>query len=128
VRVRLHRARLPRLGQRRLVESQVRRRLGAARIAPGEPIADMEQLARRRHCVELLHRPVAVDGLVAELVDDPRLAEHRLPHRRLEGRLVDERAQVVLIGQMQRAVVLVRPGHRQLQGTPGIEAGRPRSG
>ena len=41
---------------------------------------------------------------------------------------MDQRAQVVLVGQPQRTVVLVRPRHRQLQRPPGIEARCPRVG
>ena len=69
---------------------------------------------------------MAVHGPVAERVDHPRLAEHRLARRLLEARLVDQRGQVVLVGQLQRRVVLVRPGHGQLQRAPGIEARRAR--
>ena len=71
---------------------------------------------------------MAVHGAVAERVDHPRLAEHRLARGLLEARLVDQRGQVVLIGQPQRGVVLVGPRHRQLQRAPGVEAGRARVG
>jgi len=112
------------LGQRAGVEGQPRRRLGAACVGAGEPVAHMEQLADRRQRVDLLDGPMAVHGLVAERVDDPGLAEHRLARGRLEGRLVDQRAQVVLIRQTQRSVGLVRPRHRQLERPPGVEARR----
>ncbi len=46
----------------------------------------------------------------------------------LEGRFMDQRAQVVLVGELQGGVVLVKPGHRQLQGAAGIEAGGSRVG
>ena len=45
-------------------------------------------------------RAVAVHGAVAERVDDPRLAEHRLARRLLEARLVDQRREVVLVRQL----------------------------
>ena len=71
---------------------------------------------------------VAVHGAVAERVDDPRLAEHRLARGLLEARLVDQRGEVVLVRQLERRVVLVGPGHRQLQRAAGVEAGRARVG
>ena len=46
----------------------------------------------------------------------------------LEGRLVDQRGEVVLIRQLERGVVLVDPRDRQLQRAPGVEAGRARVG
>ena len=44
------------------------------------------------------------------------------PRRGLEPRLVDERAQVVLIRQLERRIVLVEPMHHHLQPAPGVEA------
>ena len=71
---------------------------------------------------------MTVNRLIAKRVDKPRLAEHRLARRGLKGRLVDERAQIVLIGQPQGRVVLEHPRHRQLQRAPGVEARRARIG
>ena len=82
----------------------------------------MEQFAHGNQRVVHRDRAVAVDGAVAERVDHPRLAEHRLARGLLEARLVDQRAQIVLIGQLQRGVVLVGPCHRQLERATGVEA------
>lgn len=57
----------------------------------------------------------AVDGLVADLLDDLGLGEDSLADRLPEGRLVDQRAQVILVGQPQRAVVAVEPRDREFQ-------------
>jgi hypothetical protein len=79
----------------------------------------VEQLAHRRERIRLGHRPVAVHGAVAERIDDPRLAEHRLPGRLLEARLVDQRGEVVLVRELEPPVVLEDPAHRQLQRAAG---------
>jgi RNase P/RNase MRP subunit p29 len=112
--------------QRVGIEGQVRRRARVSRVSVGEPVTHVKQFADRRQRIGRLHRPRAVHGLIAQRVDDPRLAEHRLARRGLEGRLVDERTQAVLVRQTQRRVVLVGPRHRQLQRAPGVETRRSR--
>ena len=72
---------------------------------------------RRWNGTRALHR------LVTETGDDSRLVEHHLARQFLEGWFMDQRAEVVLVGDLQGGVVLVKPGHRQLQGAAGIEAG-----
>jgi hypothetical protein len=74
----------------------------------------MKQFADRHQRVARRNGPFAMHSLVAEPGDDPRLAEDHLPDQRLEGRLVDQRAQVVLVGELQGGIVLVKPRHRQL--------------
>ena len=86
----------------------------------------MEELAQRRQRVRLRHGAVAVHRAVAERVDHPGLAENSFACGLLEARLVDQRREVVLIGQPERRVVFVGPAHRQLQRAPGVEAGRAR--
>src|SRR5262249_39798962 len=71
---------------------------------------------------ELRDGPVAVDGRVAESGDNAGLVEHRLPGGGLEGRLVDQGTEVVLVREAQRRVVLVDPVDEQLQRPPGVEA------
>ena len=88
----------------------------------------MEQLAHGHDRIGRLNGLGAVNGLVPELRDEPCLGKHGVASGGLEGGLVDERAQVVLIRQAQRAVVFLGPGHGQFQGAPGIEARRPRVG
>jgi hypothetical protein len=68
-----------------------------AHISVGEPVADVEQLAYRRQRIELVDDPVAVDRLVAELIDHPRLGKDGVAGSYLEARLVNEGTQVVLI-------------------------------
>ncbi len=110
------------------VEGEVGGRPGLARVGVREPVANVEQLTHRYHSVLRLDRLRAVHRLVAKLHDEPRLGEHRRAGRGLERRLVEERAQVVLIRQAQRRVVLVSPRHRQLERSAGVEAGRTRIG
>src|SRR6266705_2232604 len=71
---------------------------------------------------------MAVDSLIAESVDDPRLTEHRLASDTLERRVVDQRAQVILVRQSQGGVSFVRPRHRQLERTTGVETSSARIG
>ena len=113
-------------GQRDDIEHQPRHRLRAPRIRTRQPIPEMKQLAHGRHRVRRLDRSMTVYRLIAERIDDARLAEHGLARRGLERRLVNQGAQIVLIGQAQSRVVLVHPRHRQLQRAPRIEARRAR--
>ncbi len=78
----------------------------------------MKKLTHRRQGVELLHRLVAVDRLVAKLFDDFRFIEDCLADGLTEGGFVDEGAQVVLIGELQCAVILVEPCYGKLQRPP----------
>ena len=94
-----------------------------AAIGAGEPVRDMEQLAHGDQGIVRRDRAVPVHGAVAQRVDDPRLAEHRLARGLLEAGLVDQRREVVLVRQLERGVVLVRPRHRQLQRAASVEAG-----
>ena len=88
----------------------------------------MKQLAHGHYRIGRQDWLGAVNGLVPELRDEPRLGKHGVAGGGLERGLVDERAQVVLIRQAQRAVVFVGPGHGQFQGAAGVEARRPRVG
>jgi hypothetical protein len=86
----------------------------------------MEQLADGRERIDLLDRLVAMDRLVTERVDDARLVEDRFAGDRFEARVVDQRAEIVLIGQTQCSVRLVGPRDRKLQRAAGVEARRAR--
>jgi hypothetical protein len=118
----------PGRGERRGIERQPGRGPGAARIGARQPVGDVEQLAHRHDRVRRLDGAVAVHRLVAELGDQARLLEHRLARHPLEGGFVDERAEVVLVGDLQRRVVLVGPRHEQLERAPRVEARGPRIG
>ena len=115
-------------GQGRRIEGEPKRRASGAGVRPREPVGHVEELAQRRQRVRFRHRAVAVHRAVAERVDHPGLAEHRLACGLLEARLVDQRREVVLIGQPERHVVFVGPTHRQFQRAPGVEATRSRVG
>ena len=105
------------------IESQPRRGARAAGVGVREPVADVEEFPHRHQRVGLEDRALAVDGLIAEAGDQPGLGEDRLAGRRLEGRLVEQGAEVVLVGQPEGGVVLVGPGDRQFEGAAGVEAG-----
>src|SRR5438477_6730388 len=61
---------------------------------------------------------------VTERVNHSALAKHCLTRSLLEAWFVDQRREVVLIGQLQRRIVLVCPPHDKLERTPSIEACR----
>jgi hypothetical protein len=84
----------------------------------------VEQLAHRDDRILQRHRAIAVHRAVAERVDHPRLAEHRLSCHVPERRLVVQRGEIVLIREPQRRVVFVRPRDRQLERATPIEARR----
>ena len=88
----------------------------------------MEQFPNGGEGVKLLDRLGTVCGLIPQAGDDPGLAEERLAGQALEGRLVNEGAQVILIGEFQRGVMLVEPCHGQFQRPAGVKAGRARIG
>lgn len=69
-------------------------------------------------------RSMPVYGAVAQCVDHPRRAEHRLAGGILETRVVDQRRQVVLVRQLQRRIVLLGPAHREFERAPCLEARR----
>jgi len=82
----------------------------------------VEQLAHRRQRVVLADWLGAMHSLIAQVFEELRLGENGRADRLSEAGLVDERAQMILIGQCEPAVVLVEPRHGQLQRTPGVEA------
>ena len=67
-------------------------------------------------------------GLITQVFEGLRLGENRRADCLPEAGLVDERAQVVLIGQCEGAVVLVESRHGQLRRASGVEARCPRIG
>src|SRR5581483_4085217 len=83
----------------------------------------MEQFAHRDEGIRLWNRTMAVHCAVSERVDHTRLAENCLAGRLPEGRLVNQRGKVVLIRKLERGIELECPIHRQLQRSPGVEAG-----
>ncbi len=95
-------------------------------IGARQPAADVVQLAHRLQGLGPLHRPRVVHRLVADLVDRPRLVEHRLGQQVLQGRLVQQRGQPGVVGHAQGRVVAEEPVHQRLQGEAGVEAGGPR--
>ena len=95
-------------------------------IGARQPAADVVQLAHRLQGLGPLHRPRVVHRLVADLVDRPRLVEHRLGQQVLQGRLVQQCGQPGVVGHAQGRVVAEEPVHQRLQGETGVKAGGPR--
>ena len=81
----------------------------------GEPEAEVKQLAHRGERVVLADCLGAMHGLITQVFEALRLGENRRADCLPEAGLVDERAQVVLIGQCEGAVVLVDSRHGQLR-------------
>lgn len=88
----------------------------------------MEKFPHRRQRVELLHGAMPMHGRIAEAIDEHRLGKDRRARRGFERRFVDERAEVFLIRQLERRIVLVEPMHHHLQPAPRVEARRSRIG
>jgi len=53
-------------------------------------------------------------GLIAQVFEELRLGENSRADRLPKAGLMDESTQMILIGQCERAVVLVEPRHGQL--------------
>ena len=64
-----------------------------------------------------------MDGAVAEILDEPGLGDEGVADQLAEGRLVDQGRERVVVRTAQRAVHLVHPVDRRLQGEARIEAG-----
>ena len=88
----------------------------------------MEQLPRGRDGVELAYRLVVVNRQIAQILEHPRLRKHCRADRVAKRRLVNQRAQMFLVRQLERRVVLVEPMHRQFERAPRVEARRSRIG
>ena len=99
------------LGQQQRIKRQAIRWLAGLAIGACQPEADMKQLAHCGHRVQLLQGPVAVRGQIPQILDQLCLDEDFLPDCGFETRLVDERAEIVLIGQLERRVAFVEPRH-----------------
>ena len=74
----------------------------------------MEQLAHCGQRVVLADWPGTMHGLIAQVFEELRLGEHRRADRLPKAGLMDEGAQMVLIGHCERAVMLVEPRYGQL--------------
>ena len=88
----------------------------------------MKEFAHCRQRFELLDGAMPMHGGIAQSIDEHRLGKDRRAGRGFERRLVDERAQVVLIRELERRIVLVEPMHHHFQPAPRVEARRPRIG
>ena len=96
--------------------------LRPARVGPGQPIGEMEQLAQRGDRLVGRHGPRLVHRHVAEVLDDPRLGDERAPDERSERRFMDACRERGLVRVSQAAVALVEPPDRDLERKPGVEA------
>jgi hypothetical protein len=66
---------------------------------------------------------MAVHRQIPQLIDDPCLVEDSMADGSFEGRLMDESAQVVLVGKLEGTIPLVDPGYRDFERAACVEAG-----
>jgi hypothetical protein len=59
----------------------------------------VEKFFRRRQCIELPHRLVAVHRQIAKVFNNFNLGKHRRPDSPPKSWLVNQRAQMILIGK-----------------------------
>ena len=104
-------------------KAQVWRGACALAVGAGQPVANVEQLACGGQGIGGQDFAGAVHCQIAQVFDELGLGEHRIARRGPKRGLVNQGAQVVLVGQAQGLVMLVEPVHRQLQRAPGVEAG-----
>lgn len=83
----------------------------------------MEEFAGDADGVELTDWFVAVDSLVAETVDEAGFGEDGVSGGGFEGGLVKERAEVLLIRELEGGIVFVKPVEGQFEGASGVKDG-----
>jgi hypothetical protein len=88
----------------------------------------VEQILGTPQRILLLQRLRTVRGEVAQVFDQPRFGEESRSDVLLERGVVNERAEVLVVGKARRRVMFVDPDDGQLQCAAGIKAGRPRIG
>ena len=91
-----------------------------------QPVADMKQFLHRDFGIALRNRPMMMHGPVSQRHNHFGLIEDRITGNLLERRLMNQRGDIVLVGQLQAAVELVGPRHGQFQSSARIEARRAR--
>src|SRR5579862_4245426 len=83
----------------------------------------MEELADGDKRIVRRYGSVAVYGAVAEGDDDAGFVEYGFAGGLFEAGVVDVGGEVVLVGDLQRGVIFVRPANGELERPSGIEAG-----
>ena len=83
----------------------------------------MEQLAGGGDSIAAQDGAGTVHGQIAEVFDELGFGEHGIARSSAEAGFVNQSAQVILVRQTQRRVMLVEPGHGQLESAAGVEAG-----
>ena len=103
------------------------RGLGAAGVGARQPVAEVKQLAHRRHPVPRGNGAGAlVSGFVAQVLDHLGLGQQRRADQVAERRLVEARRKRVLERRLQAALMAVEPADERLQRQPRIEGRPPR--
>lgn len=82
---------------------------GGVAVGSGQPVAEVEEFAGGAEGVGRGHFPGAMDGQVAQVLDQAGLGEERIADGLAKGRFVNQGAEVVLIGRAERGVVFVEP-------------------
>ncbi len=123
-----HDAHRPR--DRQKIEPKVRLRemFRCARVGARNPEEHVEELAQDRGRHVRRDRFGLVDRDVALFADQVHLGPDPLLDKRAETRREEHRREMSAIGRPQALLGVVNPLHRELQRTPGVEAGRARIG
>ena len=100
--------------QRGGVEGQAVGGFLVPRVGARQPEADVEQFLDRALRVAVGDALLLMHGAVAQRVDVARLGEHSLAGNAAEARLVQQRGDVVVVGQVQALVGAKRPFDRDL--------------
>ena len=97
-------------------------------VAVVHPLDKFKQAAQGSQRVPRLDAALGVDGQVAQLDDKRQLAPGGAIHRKAEGRLMEQRLQVILVRHLHGVVRGVDPLHRQLQRLPAAHRAHGRGG
>ena len=101
-------------------QTGIRPRLQA--VGASQPIAKVKQLTGCRHRISGQHFARTVNGQIAQVFNQFRFGEQRIPQHRPKARLVNLRGEIILVRQAERFVMLVQPRYRKLQRAPGVKA------
>ena len=100
----------------------------AAGVVTRQPEADMEQLGEGGARLAFAERLVAMYRLVADILEKPRLGEDGVAGDGAKARLMDQRAERVLIGRGKPLIGRVEPRYDEFQPSPRVEGGGARVG
>ena len=106
-------------GQQARIEGQAVGRLGAAGISAGEPEAEVVELTDSSEGIKLADGLVAVDGEVAEVLNQAGFGEDGGADGGAKGRLVNQGAEMLLVGELQSGVAFIEPENSEFERAAG---------